>query len=491
MLAQQPPERVGGARAASPLDAGRARYRRALTLLLLTLVLPGSAQLIAGHRRLGRVALGIAATVVGTALALAVVGLLRPQVVLEVVTHTLALDVLQGMLAVLALGWLALFADAWRLGRPLALERPQRLTVFSVTSVLAIAVAGALLVASHLVGVQRDLVAGLFADGAAAGAIDGRYNILLLGGDAGPDRVGLRPDSITLVSVDAVTGRTVMFGLPRNMEDVPFPAGTVMNRRFPHGFRCSDCLLNAVYTWADTHPRLFPGVAEPGIEATKDAVEGVTGLQVGYTVLVDLGGFQDLIDALGGIRVDVGTRVPIGGGAAPISGYIEPGLQRLDGFHALWFSRSREGTSDYDRMARQKCVLAAMANQLDPAQVMSRFQQIASASQEIVETDIPRADVANLLEAARRASGQPFTQVSLMPPLVEPWDADYEQVHEIVARVLAGDPAVQRPARNAAAQRPDGRPTSAARPTRDSRPQRPQAGIPAAEAGIVCRAVEG
>lgn len=491
MLAQQPSGSVGGARAASPRDAGRARYRRALTLLLLTLVLPGSAQVLAGHRRLGRVALGIAATVVGTTLALVVVGLLRPQVVLEVLTHTLALGVLQSLLAVLALGWLVLFADAWRLGRPLALERTQRLTVFSVTSALAIAVVGGLLAASHLVGVQRDLVAGLFADGAAAGAIDGRYNILLLGGDAGPDRVGLRPDSITLVSVDAVTGRTVMFGLPRNMEDVPFPTGSVMHQQFPNGFTCTDCLLNAVHTWADNHPRLFPGVAEPGIEATKDAVEGVTGLEVGYTVLVDLGGFQDLIDALGGIRVDVGTRVPIGGGSAPISGYIEPGVQRLDGFHALWFSRSREGTSDYDRMARQKCVLAAMANQLDPAQVMSRFQQIAAASQEIVDTDVPRADVANLLEAARRASGHPLTQVSLMPPLVEPWDADYEEVHEIVARVLEGGPAEQRPARGAAAQRPGERPTPAARPQRDSTPPGPRVGVPAAEAGIVCRAAEG
>ena len=47
----------------------------------------------------------------------------------------------------------------------------------------------------------------LFGSGEAAGAVDGRYNILLLGGDSGAGRTGLRPDSIQLASVDAETGR--------------------------------------------------------------------------------------------------------------------------------------------------------------------------------------------------------------------------------------------------------------------------------------------
>ena len=55
---------------------------------------------------------------------------------------------------------------------------------------------------------------------------------------------------------------------------------------------------------------------------------------------VDLRGFQRFIDAVGGIEIDVKKRTPIGGGTSPIRGWIEPGRQRLDGYHALWYARS-------------------------------------------------------------------------------------------------------------------------------------------------------
>ncbi len=65
--------------------------------------------------------------------------------------------------------------------------------------------------------------------------------MLLLGGDSGPDRSGLRPDSLTVASIDKDTGRTVLVGLPRNLQDVPFPKGSVMRKEFPDGFDCEGC----------------------------------------------------------------------------------------------------------------------------------------------------------------------------------------------------------------------------------------------------------
>ena len=107
-------------------------------------------------------------------------------------------------------------------------------------------------------------------------------------------------------------------------------------------------------------------------------------------MLIDLKGFESLVDAVGGITMDVYRRVPIGGGGSPISGYVEAGKNRhLDGREALWFARSRADSSDYDRIVRQKCVMTAMLDQLDPVTVLTKFNKIAAASKRVVATDIP------------------------------------------------------------------------------------------------------
>ena len=119
----------------------------------------------------------------------------------------------------------------------------------------------------------------------------------------------------------------------------------------------------------DLHLRLrasrFIRVENPGAQATKEAVEGATGLKINYWVLIDLKGFEALVDAVGGITMDVYRRVLIGGGSTKIHGYAEAGRNRhLSGYEALWFARSRSDSSDYDRVLRQK-VMRAMLNQFD------------------------------------------------------------------------------------------------------------------------------
>ena len=100
-----------------------------------------------------------------------------------------------------AVGWAALFVDAWRLGQPLACGSAHRRAVVGVNGLLCLSVAGTLLFGAHLVGVQRDFMIAMFGDGEVTEAHDGRYNVLLLGGDSGAGRWGLRPDSMT-VAVD-------------------------------------------------------------------------------------------------------------------------------------------------------------------------------------------------------------------------------------------------------------------------------------------------
>ena len=125
-------------------------------------------------------------------------------------------------------------------------------------------------------------------------------------------------------------------------------------------------MLNGVNTWALDNKELFGKSEHPGIDATIMAVEGITGLKINYWAMVNLKGFRDLVDAVGGVTLNVRSRIPIGGLGSDVYDYIEPGKQKLTGFQTQWYARAREGSDDYSRMARQKCVMAAMLDQLDP-----------------------------------------------------------------------------------------------------------------------------
>lgn len=436
VLTEPPTTRSGGPGGSGP---GRRphHFRRALVLMLMTLVAPGSAQLVAGNRRVGRLALRVWGGLWATALVLFLLGLLFDSFVFWLLSSPPVLGGVRVLLMALAVGWALLIVDAWRLGDPLRLRRKQRLAMVGINGVLCFGVAGSLLFASHVVGVQRDLVSTMFADGDTIGAHDGRYNVLLLGGDSGADRWGMRPDSISVASIDAETGETVLFGLPRNMLNFPFPEGSVMHEQFPDGYDCGpECELNSLATYAADHESLFEGYADPGVEATKEGVEGITGLKINYYAMVNLQGFEKLVDAVGGVKLTVRDRIPIGGIGAPVTGYVEPGTRTLDGFETLWFARSRVAADDYSRMARQKCVMNAMLHQLSPRTVVMNFEAIADAGEALITTDIPQGDVDRFMKLALEARSQPVRTVSFVPPMISTGDPDIDKIHAAVEKAV-------------------------------------------------------
>jgi LCP family protein required for cell wall assembly len=432
------PTVLGGAKASGAAQAARrVQVRRALTLLGMTVVAPGSAQLVAGNKTVGRIALRVYVAVLAAAAALLTIALFWRSELITLGTSLWWLRVFRFALIGVAVGWGCLIIDAWRIADPLALGRGHRLAMTLVNGALCLSLTGGLLFASHLVAVQRDFIASVFGGGEVSDADDGRYNVLLLGGDAGPTRVGLRPDSITVASIDADTGRTVLVGLPRNLENVPFPNGTPMHKAFPHGFDCDGCYINSINTWANDHADLFPGSKAPGIDATVEAVEQITGLTINYYALIDLRGFQDLVDAVGGVTIDVKHRIPIGGVGGPISGWIDPGRQKLDGFETLWYSRSRATSNDYSRMARQKCVMNAMLHQIDAKTVLLNFSKIAKAGKQLISTSIPASEVDTFVDLSLKARGLPVSTVSFVPPTIDTGDPDYAKIRTMVSDALA------------------------------------------------------
>jgi LCP family protein required for cell wall assembly len=404
--------------------------------MVMTLVAPGSAQLVAGNRTVARIALRVWLVLLVTGATAVVTAVLWHPFAFWAASSPLVLGVLRAGLMVLAVGWALLFLDAWRLGQPLTLTQQHRRAVVGVNGLLCFSVAGALLFGAHLAGVQRDFIVTMFGDGAASAASDGRYNVLLLGGDAGAGRVGLRPDSLTVASIDAETGKTVLISLPRNMANFPFPEGSVLDEEFPDGFDCEGCYLNGVSTWAVDHAELFPHSEHPGIDATVLAVEGITGLDVGYWALVDLAGFKELVDAIGGVTLNVRQPIPVGLPHESYFHYIEPGVKRLDGEQTLWFARARYDSDDYSRMARQKCVMNALLQQVSPQVALQNFSRIARAGSEMVSTSIPRSEVDRFVQLALMAKGQPLSTLSLVPPMINTADPDLELVQDKVAQAI-------------------------------------------------------
>jgi polyisoprenyl-teichoic acid--peptidoglycan teichoic acid transferase len=275
-----------------------------------------------------------------------------------------------------------------------------------------------------------------------------RVNVLLIGSDAGADREGVRPDTMIVASIDTRTGDTVLFSLPRNLQKVPFPAGSPAAADFPGGFYCinpangvnTDCLLNGIWTFAEAHAGdYYKGIKNPGLTATTQAAEAVTGLRMNNYVLIDLKGFKDFVNAIDGITIDVKQRLPIGGDVenpGATTGWIEPGVQKLDGYHALWYARSRWSTNDFDRMRRQRCVIGAIAQQADPVTVAENLPAILRAAKRNIQTDIALSQLDAWVQLTERVKTASMRSLPFIDGVINTADPNFTRVHQLVQRAL-------------------------------------------------------
>ncbi|WP_449277052.1 LCP family glycopolymer transferase [Leucobacter sp. GX24907] len=454
-----------------PLMSKRARW-----LVVLGFLLPGSAQVLAGNRKLGRFGLAATFTLIGIAI-LALLGVVFARsFTISVLTNGIVLLVAQWLVLAYAVLWLVLGFNTLVITRLVRVSKNWRVPVAMLAAILTLVPVAGAAWASSVISAARPAL-DLFAGAPPVDPVDGRYNILLLGADAGDDREGLRPDSISLISVDAETGQSMIVGLPRELVSMPFPESSPMHEIHPNGYGVAPnefgewggcnvgdapfCRLNALNTEMSEflspndasqkygnplYPDAVSRGSTPGIEATKDAVTGATGLEVQFYVLIDMDGFSKLIDALGGVDMTVKERLPVGGNIDEYTGelvnvdeWIEPGDHHLDGWHALWYARSRYGSAngDYDRMERQRELQAAILAQMNPQNVLLRFQDILEAGTALVQTDIPRSMLGAFVNLADDAREHTPVTVELTPPAVDPESPDYAAVRELVAEGVA------------------------------------------------------
>jgi LCP family protein required for cell wall assembly len=435
-----------------------AMTRRGWWLIVLNFLLPGSAQVLAGNRRLGRI--GVVSTLVMWTIVIAAVltALLARPAFLAIATSWFALILAQWLPIAYAVLWVVLTLDTLRLVRLVKTGRRARFGIAAASVVLLVVASGTALHAAGMVGTTRDTLSAIFgASGPMVEPSEGYYNILLLGADHVTTNDSKRFDSISVVSVNAETGATTITGFPRDMPGFPFSPGP-MQDRYPNGHEGradQSCgwgsginQLNTEVEVCQDGDLLYPDAVEngsaPGIEATKDAAEGILGIEVPYYVTIDMYAFEALIDALGGVEITVKERIPVGGPhhtGQPldewVKGWIEPGTQLMDGFTAQWYARSRHTTSDFDRMRRQRELQQAILAQFTPQVVLTRFQEVADAGSDLVSTDVPQSFIPTLVDLALKAREQDVTTIELTPDGgIDEHQPDWAYIQKLVQSTL-------------------------------------------------------
>ncbi len=276
-----------------------------------------------------------------------------------------------------------------------------------------------------------------------------RLNILLIGADE--QGGGHNTDTLITVSIDPVTKQVAMFSLPRDTQYVPIPPGPARNV----WGRTYGNKINSFFVNNRKRSDLWPGNDRTrGYNALKAVLGELYDLDIKYFVEVNFNGFKKVVDAVGGVTINV--QVPIVDDAFPGSTgraqrlYIPSGIQHMDGEQALRYARSRNTSTDFDRGARQQRVLLSLREQADPSILLPRLPELVDALKSAVRTDIPLDQIDELLGLATAVDTANIRSFVFAPPLYQRevltgyWTEPYvDKIREAIADAFTGDPADQ------------------------------------------------
>lgn len=404
---------------------------RAVGWTILGTILPGVGLWRSGRRVVGSLVMAVALLLVG---GLAVFAATNPRRLAALAVDPTMLRGIAIGLLVLAVLWVTVIGASHLALRPAHATTGQRLAGAALVGALSFVVAAPLAFSANVAYSTSGLFSTVFADsdeGQSATeptitnkvdpwAEKDRLNILLLGGDSGVGRntdLGVRTDTVIVASIDTATGFTTLFSLPRQTGRMPFPADSPLSTYYPNGFydgvdgTNSDYFLSSMYRNVPQRvpPEILGKTQNLAADVMKISVGEALGLSIDYYVLVDLDGFRDMINALGGITLNVNYRIPIGGDTdrkIPPRDWIEPGPdQHMSGNRALWYARGRYSLDDYSRMERQRCVINAVVQQVNPQNVLLNFEKVATAGEKTLQTDVPQSMLQPMLELALRVQG--------------------------------------------------------------------------------------
>lgn len=235
-----------------------------------------------------------------------------------------------------------------------------------------------------------------------------RVNVLLVGLDSAPGRTTELTDTMLVVSLDPVGGRSAMVSIPRDLYGVPLPNGSVYNAK-----------LNSLLAFANARPSQFP---LGGVGTLKAAIGNLLGIPIHYFAAINLVGFMQAIDAVGGVDVTVTRAINdptyFDLQERQVGFYLQPGRYHMEGELALAFVRSRKGIgdSDFTRADRQQQLLEALREKLTAANLLLALPGLLDAVKNAVATDVPSDRIPELAQAVQDADMSQLRRIVLQPP---------------------------------------------------------------------------
>lgn len=280
-------------------------------------------------------------------------------------------------------------------------------------------------------------------DGVDWDSKDEYINFLILGSDEGDGRRGVRPDVIMVASINPAREEVFLFNLPRNLQHAVFAPGSPGDKEFPDGFTYGEKMINWVWTWGE-ESSAYKGSKHPGLDATRDAVSGVLGVSIDKTLVINMQGFEKIVDSVGGVTVDVPRDLPKAKEGVPPKSWVKKGKnQKLNGEDALWFVRSRAGSSDYDRMLRARVMMSALLKKASSVEGLVHSQDMIRALGDSFRTDIQQDELDEWVELASRIKDSPVEGVAFTDKVINTVYPDFDEIHTIVEDTMNGVSAVE------------------------------------------------
>lgn len=239
---------------------------------------------------------------------------------------------------------------------------------------------------------------------------DGRINILLLG-IGGPNHDGGDlTDTIMLASIDPVNNTTSLLSVPRDLW-VKIPADGYQK-------------INAAYYYgkSQSNSKSSDDKIQAGLKKLDATLEPILGVPIHYHALVDFAAFQQSVDAVGGIDVNVPEQLydpTIAWENHYNSVIAQKGLQHMDGKKALLYSKSRETSSDFARAERQRLVLVALKSKIFTLGTFSNPVKVSSLLSSLgdnVYTDFTLSDISRLYEIMGQIPSASIISLDLVTP---------------------------------------------------------------------------
>jgi LCP family protein required for cell wall assembly len=235
-----------------------------------------------------------------------------------------------------------------------------------------------------------------------------RVNILLVGVDSAPGRTTSLTDTMLVVSLDPDGTKSAMISVPRDLYGAPLPDGSFYNEK-----------LNSLMATAAAHPDEYP---LGGVGTLKAAVGRLLGVPINYFAAINLIGFKQMVDSIGGVDITVLRAIDdptYSDEFGDLTGFeLAVGTYHMNGHTALAFVRSRKGAGDNDftRADRQQQLLTAIRDKLTAGNLMLALPGLLDAVKNTIATDVPSARLAELARAVQGADMSQLQRIVLQPP---------------------------------------------------------------------------